>query len=413
MAVSASPGAAVTSADLAARGAAYLKALCADVAGRTVGSAGNRAAARFFEQTIAAFGFATERQEFSCFEWVGRGAALEAGGTPFTVLPSPETLGWAGRAPLAVCTTVEEVEATDLTGKIALLRGPIAREQIMPKNFPFWNPDEHKRIVAALEVNPPPALVTATGRNPELAGAVYPFPLFEDGDFDIPSVYMTEEEGAHLAQYAGQVAALEIRAERIPASGWNVVARKQPDAERCVVFFAHIDAKLGTPGAVDNAAGVVTLLLLAELLADYTGSLGLELVALNGEDHYSAAGEIEWLRHSAGTFGSILLGVNVDDAGYYRGETAYSLYGCPPAPAETIAAVLARHPGVVPGEPWYQSDHSLFIAQGVPALALASTEIAEVMSEVAHTPQDTPDVVDVAQLVVIAQALRDLVLTLA
>jgi aminopeptidase YwaD len=398
---------------LAARGAAYLKVLCVDVPGRTVGSAGNRAAAQFFEQTIAAFGFAPQRQEFACVEWVGGGASLAVGDTTFVVQPSPETLGWAGRAPLAVCTTVEEVEAADLSGKIVLLRGEIAREQVMPKNFPFWNPDEHKRIVAALEADPPLALVTATGRNPELAGAVYPFPLFEDGDFDIPSAYMTEEEGERLAAHEGQEVALTIRAERIPASGWNVVARRQPDAERRIVFFAHIDAKLGTPGALDNAAGVVTLLLLAELLADYTGSLGLELVALNGEDHYSAAGEIEWLRHSAGTFDSILLGVNVDDAGYVGGETAYSLYGCPPALAETITGVLARHPGVVAGEPWYQSDHGLFIAQGVPALALASTEIAEVMSQVAHTPQDTPAVVDVGQLATVARALRDLVATLA
>jgi aminopeptidase YwaD len=169
---------------------------------------------------------------------------------------------------------------------------------------------------------------------------------------------------------------------------------------------------LGTPGALDNAAGVVTLLLLAEMLADYAGSLGVELVALNGEDHYSAAGEIEWLKHSAGAFDTILLGINVDDAGYVRGESAYSLYGCPPEMAATIAAVMARHAGIVPGEPWYQSDHGLFIMQGVPALALASTEVAEVMEQIAHTPRDTPDVVDVAKLVTIAFALRDVIAAL-
>jgi aminopeptidase YwaD len=178
------------------------------------------------------------------------------------------------------------------------------------------------------------------------------------------------------------------------------------------VIFAHIDAKPGTPGALDNAAGVVTLLLLAELLADYVGPLGIEMVALNGEDHYSAAGEIEWLKHSAGSFDSILLGINIDDAGYARGETAYSLYGCPPEMAETIAGVMARHEGIVPGEPWYQSDHSLFIAQGVPALAFASTEIGEVMAEIAHTARDTPDVVEIAQLVTIARAVRDLIAAL-
>lgn len=57
------------------------------------------------------------------------------------------------------------------------------------------NPDVHWRIVAALEVERPPAIVAATARNLELAGAACPCLLIEDGDFDVPSVYMTEEEG--------------------------------------------------------------------------------------------------------------------------------------------------------------------------------------------------------------------------
>lgn len=59
----------------------------------------------------------------------------------------------------------------------------------------LYNPDVHWRIVAALEVGRPPAIVAATARNAELAGDAYPVALIEDGDFDIPSVYMTGEEG--------------------------------------------------------------------------------------------------------------------------------------------------------------------------------------------------------------------------
>ena len=65
-------------------------------------------------------------------------------------------------------------------------------------------------------------------------------------------------------------------------------------ATQKITVFAHIDAKDGTPGALDNGAGVVVLLLLAELLQDYDGGVELELVALNGEDYYSAAGEMQY-----------------------------------------------------------------------------------------------------------------------
>ena len=164
----------------------------------------------------------------------------------------------------------------------------------MPKSFTFYNPDEHKHIIRLLEEKKPQAIIAATSRNPEMAGAVYPFPLIEDGDFDIPSVYLTEELGVELANHAGEHISLDIRAQRTPAKGCNVITRKGDGTNR-VVCFAHIDSKQGTPGALDNASGVTILLLLGELLKDFEGSLGVELVALNGEDYYSNPGEMQYL----------------------------------------------------------------------------------------------------------------------
>jgi hypothetical protein len=43
----------------------------------------------------------------------------------------------------------------------------------------------------------------ATSQDPEMAGALSPLPLFEDGDLDIPSVYMTDKDGSQLAACIG------------------------------------------------------------------------------------------------------------------------------------------------------------------------------------------------------------------
>jgi len=48
------------------------------------------------------------------------------------------------------------------------------------------------------------AIIAATSIDPGLAGGISPFPLIEDGDFDIPSVYMTIEEGLRLAERVGE-----------------------------------------------------------------------------------------------------------------------------------------------------------------------------------------------------------------
>ncbi len=239
-----------------------------------------------------------------------------------------------------------------------------------------------------------------------------PFPLIEDGDFDIPSVYMTEEEGAKLARHAGRKTVLDFQAERLPAKGCNVVARSGSHSGRRVVVCAHIDAKQGTPGALDNATGVVVLLLLAELLQDYSGKLGLEIVALNGEDYYSAPGEMQFLRDNEGKFEEIALAINMDGAGYHQGNSAYSLYGCPAEIAGPIRGVFSVQAGMIEGEPWYQSDHAIFVQQQRPALAITSDRFDELWTYVAHTARDKPEMVDPGKLVDIAQALRVLLLDL-
>jgi aminopeptidase YwaD len=398
----------MSSSQLAEKAERYLERLCGEIPNRRVGSQGNRAATAFFAETVASFGFRTLCPEFECIDWAQEGARLTAGGEVFESSPSPYSLGCNVSAPLTVVSTADELEAAEIAGAIVLLRGEIAKEQLMPKNFPFYNPDEHRRIISLLESKAPRAIIAATTRNPELAGAVYPFPLIEDGDFDIPSVYMTEDEGRRLARHAGQVVALESLAQRISSSGCNVVARKAITAPRRIVLCAHIDSKLGTPGALDNAAGVVTLLLLAELLADYDGRLGVEIVAINGEDYYAASGEKLYLEHNRGSLRDIALSINLDALGYRQGPTAYSLYSCSDTLAAAVRRAFAGYDDLCEGEPWYQSDHMVFVQNQVPALAITSEGLMEIETAVAHTPKDRPELVDCSKLVSFAIVLREL-----
>ena len=178
------------------------------------------------------------------------------------------------------------------------------------------------------------------------------------------------------------------------------------------MLFAHIDARIGTPGANDNASGVIVLLLLAELLADYSGNLGIEMVALNGEDYFSNPGEQQYLAINAGRFDEIILGINLDDVGYYKGNVAYSLYDCPATIASSIHRVFSAYRRLVEGEAWYQGDHGLFLMNQRPALAITSELLTELMQEITHTPKDRPEIVDATKLVDVACALRDLLLHL-
>ncbi|MEW6522989.1 MAG: M28 family peptidase [Bacillota bacterium] len=130
-----------------------------------------------------------------------------------------------------------------------------------------------------------------------------------------------------MAGLQGQLVHLEVRAQREPSRGCNVIARKG-HGKRLIVT-AHIDSKPGTPGTLDNAAGVVVLLLLGELLAGDECRVKVEIAALNGEDYYSAPGQVLYVQQDLRSFSDVLLAINIDGAGYHQGSTVYSFLRLP------------------------------------------------------------------------------------
>lgn len=396
--------------NLSHKAANYLDKLCLQITNRRLGSLGNQQATKLFSKLMASFGFEITYHEFECKDWEAQGALLQAGGIHFQAFPSPYSQGCSFQAPLVQAATTEELQATNLTNKIVLLHGELVKEQLMPKKFPFYNPEHHQHILQLLESKAPLAIIAATDKDPALAGGISPFPLIEDGDFEIPSVYMTDKEGIKLLPYTGDMIKLESRAQRIHSRGCNVIASKWGKGEQRVVLTAHIDAKLDSPGALDNATGVVILLLLAELFQDYAGDTGIELVALNGEDHYSALGEIKYLEHNQGRLEDILLNINLDGVGFQQGGTAYSFYECGDEITSLVGKTFSSHSEMLPGDIWYSGDHMIFVQNGVAALALTSEHGMTGLAEVSHTPRDRPELVDPSILASVALALQDLLL---
>jgi len=389
----------------------YLKTLCVDVAERCVGSNGNRQATCFFEKELSLCDWETEMVEFKAIDWEENGARLKCDVENFDVLVGPYSPGFRGGGELVSASTVEQLSQIDAKNKIIFLFGEIAREQLMPKNFVFYNPEEHQKIISILENSGAKAIICATGRNPALAGVVYPFPLIEDGDFNIPSVYMTHEEGLKLIPKNGMIVFLDSFSKRIPGKGYNVIGRKGNKNSRKIVVTAHIDAKKGTPGAIDNATGVVVLLLLSELLKDYRGNKLLEIVALNGEDYYAVPGQMSYISANKNSFDKMVLNINIDGAGYKEGPSAFSFFDLPDEILRTAKNIISHYNGLTEGVQWPQGDHSIFLQFGVPAIAVSSKWFIDNMAgqDITHTPKDNIDIVDCTRIVEISQALNTLI----
>ncbi len=388
-----------------AKARSYLETLCNVKPGRCLGSSGNHTATDFFAKAVKSWGYKVDKTPFPCLDFESSGASLTCDGRSYRVFASPFTTGCEVTAEPVVASTVAELQKCRCKGRIILMKGELCAEHLMPRNHPFYNPEHHRKIIALLDKKQPAAIVTATGKNPASMGALYPCPLFEDGDFNIPSVYCTDVIGEEIALDAGRLLRLSIDGRRIPSTACNVVARKNPGAKKKVVVCAHIDTKPTTSGALDNASGVATLLLLAEMLKDYRGKTGIEIVAINGEEHYSAAGEIDYLDRYGRELDRVAIAVNIDGAGYVKGKTAFSFYGCPESIEQNAREAFGGFASITEGEQWYAGDHLAFVQRGRPAIALTSDHSMELMSEIIHTPRDTPDLVDCGKLVDLASAL--------
>lgn len=389
----------------------YLKTLCMDITERCVGSNGNRQATYFLEKELSLRNWETEMIEFEAIDWEENGAYLKSDDENFNVLVSPYSLGFRGEGELISASSIEELSKINAKNKIIFLFGEIAKEQLMPKNFVFYNPEEHQKIIAILENSGAKAIISATGRNAALAGGVYPFPLIEDGDFDIPSIYMTEEEGSKLISKIGKVAFIESKSKRIPGKGYNVIGKKGNYNSPKIVVTAHIDAKKGTPGAIDNATGVIVLILVSELLKGYNGNKLIEIVAFNGEDYYAVPGQMNYISTNKNNFKNILLNINIDGAGYKEGLSAFSLFNLPDEILQTTKKVINKYSGITEGVQWPQGDHSIFLQFGVPAIAVSSKWFIDNIGDqdITHTAKDNIGIVDCNKIVEISQALNTLI----
>lgn len=397
-----------TGTGLAARIQADVERLCAFEPDRHVGSEGNREATEWLADRFAADGFEVERIGFDCVDWRAEGATLSAHGKEHTLSPGPYSPGARlNAAPLRAVGSYEELQRLPGEEPVVLFfHGELAKDQLTPRNYPFYSFDQHTAVIAELDRLQPGAVIAATGSNPGVVGALSPFPIAEDADFGFPSAYLHESRRDELLALDGEQVDLVIESEQTPSRGEQVVARRGPGAKR-IVLSAHVDSRFGTPGALDNAASVGTLLAVSSILPN-DGSLSVEIVPFNGEDNFAAYGEMAYLR-SAGDLSDVILAINLDAAGYCGAITHVSHYGVDDALKSEISAVQADFRSITDGPAWPQSDHMVFAMQGVPAIAITTSELMHVAAEYTHTERDVPDLVDSTLLADVAHFLVALI----
>jgi aminopeptidase YwaD len=379
---------------LAARIDHHLRVLAEDIGARPPGSPANLRATRHVATTLERAGLTVRCDPFRTRWWEPGPGQLRVDGRDLAVVPNPYSPPCDLRARAVTVADLAALErlADGPAGRVVVLTGALAREPLWPVAFPFLAEPTHRAIAAALLAARPAAAIAVSDHWQ---------PILEDPDLGVPSTTIRPADADGLVM--GSEVALRLGGLVHRGDGVNVAARTPGDGPR-LVLGAHVDSKVTTPGAFDNAGGVAVLLALAEhgLPAD----LPLEVVAFNGEDHVDACGEVAWL--AATDLTEVAAIVNIDAAGLRGRGSSLAPMACSPELHDRLAALVAERPGWELTEPWYESDHAVLAMHGIPAVAVTTAGVHDVMATLAHTPADTVEVVDVAVLVDVATTVAAL-----
>jgi Iap family predicted aminopeptidase len=376
----------------------HLEVLVEDIGARPPGSPANRRATDHVHGSLAAAGRTVTALPFTTRWWVPGTGWLEVDGARVAVDPNPYSPAGEVHGPAVRVGQLSDLEELEPDADMVLvLADDLAREQVLPAVFPFLSLPEHERIRTALH-RLAPAAVVAVSDHWE--------PILEDPDLVFPSTTVPTAVGQTLA--TGDTLRLAVTGAVHPGTGVNLSTRLGA-ADPRLVLCAHLDSKATTPGAFDNAASVATLLALTEL--GHLDGLPLELVFFNGEDHIDSCGEMAWL--AATDLDQIVGVVNVDGVGLAGQGISLASLTCPSSLETELATWVLEHPGWLRAEPWIESDHAIFAMRGIPAVALTSEDVHALLGELAHTPADTLEVLDLAVLEQLAADLPVLLALLA
>ncbi|AKN31527.1 peptidase M28 [Clostridium carboxidivorans P7] len=360
---------------------------------RAVGTAANDEIVNFLENKFKHMNYSIKSLPFECTVWENGKSTLESSNHLFQVEPSPFSEPFKGSGKLIMAKTVEELEDIDCNGVILLLSGKLTESPLQPKDYPFYYPEEHKYLISLLERKKPRAIIAVTGQNP-LSGQ-NPFPLFEDGNFLIPSGNINERilSKVEAAGLLGESVHLTIDSHKRLSKSRQIAALKKAEKSMGkIVIGAHMDTKYNTPGALDNAAGVAVLIKVAEVLK--SAAYDIEIVPFNSEEFYGACGEMEYLKLIDNEKDRIKLMINIDSPCHKGAETAISFHNLNDNISEIINCTIGKSEKIVKGKEWYAGDHVPFIFRGIPCLVVTSSDLFSGALEYTHTSKDTLDTID-------------------
>lgn len=364
---------------------------------RPVGSKNNMDILLYLENLMVKMGYDINKLPFTCTSCETGESCLTLHDRRIEIQASPFSQPFEDSGRLVFVKSLEELEMVTCQNCILVVGGgELVATPLQPKEYPFYYPEEHRYLIELFERKQPAAIIAATGKH-ALCG-LQPFPLFEDGNFLIPSAYVPEAMFEELQGNGSEgVARVSIQTKNKQQNSYQLVAQKRNKSNHGkIIVCAHMDTKYHTQGALDNAVGVAVLLEAAARLVN--SNYNIDIVPFNGEEYYEASGEVEYLKYISSSQDKVSLVINIDSPCHAGSKIAVSLYNFDDPAREVVDRLMQTQNEVVYGPEWYAGDHAAFAFRGIPCMVLSSSDLFEGGLDDTHTMRDTLDTVDLSQV---------------
>ncbi len=366
---------------------------------RALGTKGNTEIIELLSRGFNGLGYKTIDLPFECTVWQSTYSFIEQNGRKKSLFPGPFSKELTGSFPLQYVSTLEELQNIERYNGILVFHDELSKNSIMPKNFPFYFPDEDKLLYETLEKIDPQGIIAVTGQ--DSASGLYPFPLFEDVTLQIPTAYVSSLDDIS----ADKNSIIEINSQRCKAKSKQLIFRKEGVSKDIIVIAAHMDTKYVTNGAIDNASGLFTLYETAEVIKDIPYHHTIEIVPFNGEESPEVSGQLAYLDYLAKNNYKVTAVINIDGAGHRGSQNMASFFNFD----DRIQNHIMASGDLLEGEQWYSGDHGMFAFQGIPCIAVTSSDMFTDAIKLTHTKNDIPEHVAIDLLKTLSKSIQHII----
>lgn len=365
--------------ELQTRAMTHLDYLCNTIGERVAGSPAHKRAEAYIRDVFQRHELHIEDVNCDFPDWTLNNAQLTVNGQAFVIDVNPFSPACEVNAPIVAVSTLPELEEANITNTCVLLYGELSKSPVFPINF---EPIQFERdqAINRLLMEKAPSAVLAINLHPWRR-----LHIFEDEDFPLPSATVNVEVGRELLGLQGENAHLSINTTTEASQVTTIVGRTNTGKAHRVALMAHYDTKVGTVGAHDNGTGVASLLALVETLTVRDLPFDLEFVAFADEE-YGAHTDGVYTRKTGDDFAKMLCAFNIDGIGLLTENTTITMLAQGEIFENCVRDIQGNYPSIVWVDPWVQSNHYTYFAQGVPCVAFSS-----LTWERAHQASDTVD----------------------